>query len=179
MVACHDGLEIKMNTYKFQRLASAFAATALAAALTGLTVVPAQAQTHSHDATAPAKLSLNQGHKWATDDALRTGMAKIRLLVEPKLAPAHAGTLSPAQFAALAGQVEVEVGGIVANCKLEPKADAVLHIVIGEIGAGTDTMAGKTTQRSPAQGLVQVAKAVNDYAGHFDHPGFKPIRNIH
>ncbi|MEP6969240.1 MAG: hypothetical protein ABJA49_02285 [Betaproteobacteria bacterium] len=124
-------------------------------------------------------MSLNLGHKWATDDALRTGMAKIRVLVEPMHTPAHAGKLSPAQYAELAGQVEVEVGGIVANCKLEPKADAVLHIVIGEIGAGTDAMAGKTTQLRPAQGLVQVAKAVNDYAGHFDHPGFKPIGNIH
>lgn len=55
----------------------------------------------------------------------------------------------------------------------------MLHIVIGEIGAGTDAMAGKTAQPRPAQGLMQVAEAVNDYAGHFDHPGFKPIPNIH
>ena len=124
-------------------------------------------------------MSLNQGHKWATDDALRTGMAKIHLLVEPKLAAAYAGKLSSAQYTALAAQVQTEVGGIVAKCKLEPKADAVLHIVIGEIGAGTDAMQSKTPQLRPAQGLVQVAKAVNDYAGHFDHTGFKPIRNIH
>lgn len=179
MVACQDGVEIEMSTFKIQGLASALVATAVAAALAGLVVAPAQAQSHSHDATAPAKLSLNQGHKWATDDALRTGMAKIQKIVEPQLGAAHAGKLSPAQYAALAGQIESEVGGIVANCKLEPKADAVLHIIIGEISAGTDAMAGKTTQLRPAQGLVQVGKAVNDYAGHFDHPGFKPIRNIH
>jgi len=114
-----------MNAFIFQRLAGAFAAMAIAAAFTAFAVVPAQAQSHSNDATAPAKLSLNQGHKWATDDALRTGMAEIRMLVEPKLAVAHAGKLSP------------------------------------------------------AQGLVAVAKVVNNYAGHFDHPGFKPIGNIH
>ncbi len=168
-----------MNRFKCQHLANAIATTALVTAFTGFATVPAQAQTHSHDATAPAKMSLNQGHKWATDDALRSGMAKIRQLVEPILASAQAGKLSSAQYAALAAQVEAEVGGIVANCKLEPKADAVLHIVIGEIGAGTDAMAGKTPQLRPAQGLVHVAKAVNDYAGHFDHPGFKPIRNSH
>ena len=179
MVAFHDGLEIKMNTFKFQGLASALVATAFAASFTGFGVVPAHAQTHSHEATVPAKLSLDQGRKWATDDALRTGMVKIRTLVEPRLGAAHAGKLSAAQYAALAGQVEAEVGDIVANCKLEPKADAVLHIVIGEIGAGTDAMAGKTAQLRPAQGLVRVAKAVNDYVGHFDHPGFKPIGNIH
>lgn len=54
-----------------------------------------------------------------------------------------------------------------------------MHIVIGEIGAGTDAMAGKTAKLRPQQGLVQIAKAVNDDAGHFDHPGFKPIRNSH
>lgn len=168
-----------MSTFTLQGLATALTATALAATLTTFVAAPVQAQSHSHDASAPAKLSLNQGRKWATDAPLRDGMARIRALVEPQLAAAHAGKLSQAQYTALAGQVETEVGGIVANCKLEPKADAVLHIVIGEIGAGTDAMAGKAAKQQPAQGLVQVAKAVNDYAGHFDHPGFKPIRNIH
>ena len=78
-----------------------------------------------------------------------------------------------------ATQVESEVGGIVANCKLEPKADAVLHVVIGEIGAGTDAMAGKDPKRRPAQGMVQVAQALNDYGRTFDHPGFKPIHDGH
>jgi len=168
-----------MNTQRFQRFTAAFAMAVVTASVAMLATGPAQAQTHSHEANAPAKLSLNQGRKWATDAPLRDGMSRIRTLVEPQLAAAHAGKLSPAQYAALAGQVETEVGGIVANCKLEPKADAVLHIVIGEIGAGTDAMAGKTAQQRSAQGLVQVAKAVNDYAGHFDHPGLKPIRNIH
>ena len=71
------------------------------------------------------------------------------------------------------------VGGIVAKCKLEPKADAVRHTIIGESGVVTDVMAGKDAQQRPARGPVQVAKAVNDYADHFDHPGFKPIPNIH
>ena len=167
-----------MSTLKLQSLAAALAAIVFAATVATLTASPVLAQTHDHGATTPAQMSLDHGRKWATDEALRAGMGRIRSLVEPQLAAAHSGKLSPAQYAALAGQVETEVGGIVANCKLEPKADAVLHIVIGEIGAGTDAMAGKSAQQRPQQGLVQVAKAVNDYAGHFDHPGFKPIRNI-
>lgn len=171
--------DIKMNTHTFHRLANVLAATTFAATLASFAASPAQAQTHSHEATAPAKMSLNQGRKWATDAPLRDGMSRIRTLVEPQLAAAHAGKLSPAQYAVLARQVETQVVGIVAKCKLEPKADAVLHIVIGEIGAGTDAMAGKTAQSRPAQGLVQVSEAINDYAGHFDHPGFEPIRKIH
>lgn len=167
-----------MNTFKFQSLATALATVVLAATLTDVGTGPARAQSHSHEAVAPSKLSLNQGRKWATDAPLRDGMGRIRAQVEPQLPAAHTGKLNPTQFTALAGQIEAEIGGIVANCKLDPKADAVLHVIIGEIGAGTDAMAGKTPKLRPAQGLVQVAKAVNDYAAHFDHPGFKPIANV-
>ena len=139
----------------------------------------AQTTTHSHDAATPHKLTLNQGGKWATDEPLRAGMGRIRDLVEPQLAAAHTGKLTPAQYRELATQVETEVGGIVANCKLEPKADAMLHLVIADIGAGTDTMAGKDAKTRPALGLVKVAQAVNQYGSHFDHPGFKPIHNLH
>ena len=155
------------------KVSSALAALVVAAAGTGLSAALAQAQAHDHGA--PAQLSLDQGHKWPTDAALREGMGRIRALVEPQLGAAHAGRLTPAQFTALAGRVEAEVGGIVANCKLEPKADAMLHVVIAEITAGTDAMAGKAAS-APAQGLAQVALAVNDYGRHFEHPGFRPIR---
>jgi len=158
-----------------------FIGTAAALLLVAWSVGPALAQTaaHSHDAAAPHKLSLNQGRKWGTDEPLRAGMGRIRGLVEPQLGAAHAGKLTPAQYRELATQVETEIGGIVANCKLEPKADAMLHLVIADIGAGTDTMAGKDAKARPALGLVKVAQAVNQYGSHFDHPGFKPIRNVH
>ena len=166
-----------MKTHRWTLLTAAVAVAAIAAALS----VPALAQTpaHSHDAATPHKLTLNNGRKWATDEPLRTGMDRIRGLVEPQLAAAHTGKLTPAQYRDLATQVETEVGGIVANCKLEPNADAMLHLVIADVGAGTDAMAGKNAKVAPALGLVKVAQAVNAYGSHFDHPGFKPIRNVH
>ena len=163
-----------MRTLQLQRLAAALTlGMAIAGACT--TVHAAQADTHTHEGPDAVKLQLDAGRKWATDDALRGGMTRIRGLVAPQLGAAHAGKLSATQYTALAGGVEKEVGGIVANCKLEPKADAMLHVVIGEIVAGTDAMAGKTAGVAPAQGLVQVATAVNDYARHFQHPGFALI----
>lgn len=158
-----------------------FIGTAAAVMLVAAPVGPALAQTtaHSHDAATTHKLALNQGRKWATDEPLRAGMGRIRGLVEPQLGVAHAGKLTPAQYRELAKQVENEVGGIVANCKLEPKADTMLHLVLADIGAGTDTMAGKDAKARPALGLVKVAQAVNQYGSHFDHPGFTPIRNVH
>jgi hypothetical protein len=165
-----------MKTPNWTSLTTSVAAVAMAAALS----VPALAQTtHDHSAAAPHELALNQGRKWATDEPLRAGMGRIRNLVEPQLGAAHADKLTPAQYRELATQVEAEVGGIVANCKLEPKADAMLHLVIADLAAGADAMAGKDAKTRPALGLVKVAQAVNQYGSHFDHPGFKPIRGIH
>ncbi len=168
---------MRVKTPNRTLLAAPAAAAALALALSAAAL--AQTAAHDHGAAAPHKLTLNQGHKWATDAPLRAGMGRIRGLVEPQLAAAHAGKLTPAQYGELATRIETEVGGIVANCKLEPKADAMLHLVIADIGAGTDAMAGKDATARPALGLVEVARAVNQYGSHFDHPGFKPIRNVH
>jgi hypothetical protein len=177
MDADRDQKEMDVKTPNRTLLTIAVAAAALAAALGA----PALAQTaaHDHGAAALHKLTLNQGRKWSTDEPLRAGMGRIRSLVEPQLGAAHAGKLTPAQYREMAAQIETEVGGIVANCKLEPKADAMLHLVIADIGAGTDAMAGKDAKTRPALGLVKVAEGLNQYAGHFDHPGFKPIRNVH
>ena len=159
-----------------RHMPAALAALALMTALGG--PVWAQAAAHSHDASHETTLTLDNGRKWATDEPLRAGMTRIRGLVLPQLDAAHAGKLSTAQYKALASKVEVEVGGIVANCKLEPKADAMLHIVIADMAQGVDAMAGKNARMRPALGLVKVAQAVDQYGGHFDHPGFEPIRHV-
>lgn len=151
---------------------AALAAALLAVALAG----PVSAQTHAHDhGAAPAKLQLDHGRKWTTDAPLRTGMANLRALVAPQLASARAGKLNPEQARALAPKLEAEVGGIVANCKLAPEADAMLHLVIADIIAGTDVLAGKDAKHRPAEGLVTVAHALDQYGRYFDHPGFKPL----
>lgn len=99
-------------------------------------------------------------------------MTRIRALVAPQLAAAHAGRLQPADDAALAKKIDTEVGTIVANCKLQPEADGVLHIILGDLMAGSGTMAGAA---APQQGLVQVATALNTYGRYFDHPRWKSI----
>lgn len=155
-------------------------ATVMAAVLAATLAGPALAQTaaHNHDGAEPDTLSLNQGRKWATDEPLRDGMVRIRNLVEPRLGAAHAGKLTAVQYRELAAQVETEVGAIVANCKLEPEADAMLHLLIADLGAGTDAMAGKNAKLRPALGLVKIVQAVNAYGRHFDHPGFAPIHDL-
>jgi hypothetical protein len=133
-------MEMTMKAPNWTLLTTAVAAAVMAAALSATAF--AQMTAHDHSAAMPHKLTLNQGRKWAADEPLRAGMGRIRGLVEPQLGAAHAGKLTPAQYRELATQIETEVGGIVANCKLEPKADAMLRLVMADIGAGTDTMAG-------------------------------------
>lgn len=155
------------------------AAFAAACAPGAMAASPAPAAAHAHDGAAPAKTRLDHGRKWASDAPLREGMTRIRALVAPGLQRAHAGTMAPAEYAALAAKVDVQVGNIVANCKLQPEADAVLHGVLSELGSGTAAMAGKAAGTQPRDGLLQVAQALNDYGRTFEHPGFKPIATGH
>ena len=106
-------------------------------------------------------------------------MDGIRGLVGPQLKAAHAGKLSAAQYKQLAGKIEREVAGIVENCKLEPAADAQLHGLIAEIGAGVDALNGKSADTRPVDGLLKVTHAVNQYPHYFDHPGFRALPIAH
>jgi hypothetical protein len=158
---------------------SAFAADGHAHAKPAAAAQPAHdhGAGHGHD-HAVDRLALDDGRKWPTDAALRDGMSRLRALTAKRIDAAHHGKLSTVQYAALARRVETEVGGIVANCKLEPRADAMLHLVIAELGAGADAMAGKAPGVKRVQGLLKVASAVNAYGEHFDHPGFEPIAEL-
>ena len=167
-----------MNALRATKLAAAALSIALAAAVHAQT--PAQPPAHDHGhAAAPAKLALDHGKKWSTDAPLRDGMAKIRALVEPKIDAAHAGRITPAQYKEIASGVETEVASIVANCKLPPEADAMLHLVIADLVHGADVMAGKEPKAKPLQGFGVTVTALNNYGRYFDHPGFKPIATGH
>ena len=166
-----------MNAIRLWGLSIALAATA-ACAPAAFAAGAAAPAAHAHDEAGGAKLALDHGKKWGTDAPLRQGMASIRTLAADGVTKAHAGKMTRAQYTELARKVELEVAGIVTNCKLEPQADAMLHLVIAGIGEGTDAMAGKG-KLAPEQGLVRVAGAVNEYGRFFDHPGYKPISLAH
>jgi hypothetical protein len=178
MVACRyeESTMRTLTSWMLAALVAAMAATGSVGAMAAGGGAPAA---HAHDEAMPTKLTLNKGKKWGTDAPLRTGMKRIRDLTAEGVEQAHAGRLDAKAAAVLATNVEKEVAGIVANCKLEPKADAMLHLVIADLGAGTDALAGKTAGSKPEQGLLQVAKAVNDYGRHFDHPGYRPVNVGH
>lgn len=155
----------------FKSIGRAALGAAIALAFGGPALAAGDAHGHGHGAQ-EAKLVLNQGKKWQTDGPLRQGMSAIRAAVANDLEAIHAGSAKPEQYRGLAKTVETEVAGIVQNCKLEPEADAQLHLVIAELMAGAEAMRGGQAGVTPRAGAERVAKALNAYGEHFAHEGW-------
>lgn len=136
------------------------------------------AQTHDHGHAA-AELALDHGQKWATDDPLRQAMGNLHQAVARALPEAHAGALSDAGYDALGAQANRELAYIVENCKLEPQADAVLHVILADVVEGAGIAGGQHTGQARAAGVVRLAEALNRYGEYFDHPGWQAIRIPH
>lgn len=148
----------------------------LSAAILAFPLLSHAAQDHHHHGSeAPQSIQLNAGKKWATDDALRKGMGAIRTLAENALPAAHAGKLTPAGYDALASEVNTHIAYVVQNCKLDPKADAQLHVIIGELSAGVDTVRGKQPGQARADGVVKISRGLNTYGNYFNHAGWRTI----
>lgn len=134
------------------------------------------ARQHEHHAdTVPRKLELHAGKKWATDAPLRKGMSAIRTSAASALAAAHSGKANAATYEAVAKEATGQIAYIVKNCKLDPKADAQLHIVVADIMKGVETLEGKGAETDRASGLLVIADALNAYGVDFAHPGWKPL----
>jgi hypothetical protein len=147
----------------------AFACAAAAAALIS---APSLAAEHAHpDHGTPAGLTLDQGRKWPTDEPLRQGMDRARAVMEEALPAIHANRAMAVQYGELAAAVRKDVAYIVANCRLAPDADAILHLVIAELLAGADAMEAKGA--NPEAGADKVMQALDDYGHYFDHPGWQ------
>ncbi len=136
------------------------------------------ADSHDHGAT-PQKIELNAGKKWPTDEPLRKAMGIIKEQVAHALPEAHAGKLTPAQYEKLGQDINGQIAYIVQNCKLDPKADAQFHVIVGELAQGIETLEGKQQGKKRALGVVKAVEAVNTYGKYFDHPGWKPVKMPH
>ena len=130
-----------------------------------ITAPPALAQ-HSHQHPAPAVAQAAPAQRWATDAPLRTGMAKIRTAVDA-LQHYERGHMGPEQAVALATQVQQQIAYLVANCKLEPQADAALHVIIAELGAGAQAL-----KDNPADlaAIPPMRQALQHYPRQFNDP---------
>ena len=130
---------------------------------------------HSHHQDHSTKLELNQGKKWETDEPLRKGMTEIKTILEGKLPEIHSDRLDSKGYIEAARKISASVNSIFKNCKLSPKADAALHVVLTEIIGGAETMKVAPSTTEKRQGAIRVIDALSDYAKFFEHSGWIPI----
>lgn len=154
------------------RFSILLAAIALAVSPNSPAAEGADAHHHGHGGTEPTKLQLNAGKKWTTDKPLRQAMSGINQAMAEALPAIHKNQLGDLAYQALAATVREKVAYAIERCKLEPKADATLHLVIADLMAGAEGMES-TTSSSRHEGAVQVIKALKTYGKYFQHPGWK------
>lgn len=111
--------------------------------------------------------ALPAGQKWPTDEPLRQAMSRIRSAAEPVAVAYEHKQLSASDAQGFATLVDENVAYIVANCKLEPQADAALHVIIAHMLTATASM-----KKDPAadSGVPQVMNALHHYEMTFDQP---------
>ena len=126
---------------------------------------------HEHEDADAGVLVLDHGAKWATDAPLRSGMEQIRrLIAAPQAAVAAGAPLAPAELQLVAEGVRQQVDGLIRNCKLEPEADAVLHVLIASMLQGAAELEGTLPL---ATGLQLVRQAIDQYPQYFSHAGWE------
>lgn len=128
----------------------------------------------AHDRPDKPALTLNDGKKWETDATLRRGMARIAALVAPLAAKREGERLDPIEAARVADGVRDEVNILVSNCRLEPKADAALHVLIGDMLAGADIL----SQPEPSiEGVRMISEALDFYPRYFEDADLAPAES--
>lgn len=172
---------------KFRSLSAAIAACVLALAVAGCgsdgaapsaqqaepqtagLQVPVASDQHADHGPPPV---LAEGQRWQTDAPLRQAMTGIRADVASNLPAYHESRLQAADAEALALAVEGNVNYMIANCKLAPEPDAVLHGMIGRMMGAVSAL-----RKNPASddGVPQLVSVVNDYQATFDHEGIQPL----
>ena len=161
-------MSIKLST-------AALPFTLVAALLVSSISLAADTAEHDHDhGDAPFALQLNNGEKWAIDAPLGEAMGDISATMRASLDTIHNDQLSAEGYLPLAAKVNDSVAHMINNCDLPEDADAQLHMIIAQLMAGSEKMAGNAND-APRAGAVQVVQAQDAYHRYFDDPGLVPV----
>jgi hypothetical protein len=135
---------------------------------------PARGHDHAqnHGDHGAVALTLNAGQRWETDEPLRVGMQHIRDAVAPAMAGPDRLNLNQEEARILADSVQKNVSYLIQNCKLEPAADANLHLLITELMTGSAVVAADPQSR---EGAMKLIHALAEYPGYFNHPNWSPL----
>lgn len=131
---------------------------------------------HEQGQAATTQLTLNDGKKWATDDALRTSMNSIKTKMEKVVPEIHAGKFTNPKFKALAKDLNTDIANIFKNCRLDKKADAALHTILIPIIDSIEIMEGKKGKADRHEAAVKIIDNLALYGKYFDHPGWQDLK---
>lgn len=132
--------------------------------LVAFAAAPAVAVAHNHAAPAPVPLP---EATFPADAALRTAMDRVRNAVEAFEHARH-GHMGPEQVRALADHLDTQVARVFRECRLEPRADASMHVLLGTLLKGSRAMREQPTDYAP---VAAMERAMADYARMFEDPG--------
>jgi hypothetical protein len=152
---------------KAMTLASSLSLAVMAIAPSHAAEEASEEHEHHHESHATSELSLNAGKKWQTDAPLRESMQSINDAVLNAVPAFEDKTLTKQDAEKLAKHIDEQVAFIVDNCKLEAEADAVLHLLIGELLSGASALAVDPLSK---KGLPDIVRALLAYPLYFDHP---------
>lgn len=124
---------------------------------------------HEHSEDTASGLSLDHGQKWKTDAPLRKGMQSINDAVMNAVPDYHHDTLTKTDAEQLAGHINEQVNYLIANCKLEPGADATLHVLIGDLLTGAERVSKEPLS---SQGIPHLVRTLQLYPDYFEHQGW-------
>jgi len=124
---------------------------------------------HGHDPAETGALTLDDGKRWETDEPLRRGMTEIRVASDMLSAAYAARQLSAAQSQQLGEAVRGSVATMIAQCQLVPAADAVLHVILGDILTAVSALEADPLS---ARGIPGITAALDEYGHYFEHPGW-------
>lgn len=175
-----------VTTLKLSRLGT-IAGLGFAMATGSAWAATAAAPLHDHGrAGGSPMLMADSGSKWVADTTLSRAMTSIHGAVHAEFA--HVAALDDtlagkeltrkalrSKYLALAKKINDEVAYMIGNCRLEPEADARLHLVITDLNEGVAAMEGQDEYGSRRDGVVKVMDALDKYAGYFDDPGFMSV----
>lgn len=144
-------------------------AVASAFALAPAGVLAERSHSHGHGAQ---ELALNQGQKWKIDEPLRAGMESIRDQVTQMHLAAERAPLKPEYYQSLGVSIQNDLAEMARNCKLEPAADANLHVVMARLDAAAEALK-RSDAKETRRGMKEAREALEKYGRYFDHPGWQ------
>ena len=119
-----------------------------------------------------AALTLDHGKPWTTDNPLRQGMSRIRDAVQSATPAYKKGKLSRAGAKGLAKSIETSVNFMLTNCKLEPMADASLHVILVQLLSAANEIKSDPQTKN---GMPRMHEVLGKYPLYFDQPGWKAV----